>query len=187
MGTERERERNGNGNGNISWAYGPTGERTTSDGPVNGKRTASNGRVNKKTDSVGRTCQQETDNVGRTCQQENGQRRTDVSTGNGRRWTSVARHEEIKETEEMKETATSLIFRIGYKRLHERERRREQYAAESPPLIHNAHTRMRTHNHPTHMCTHTDFSHATEPRMDTPSKAGAVQNQVLSQPMNPRL
>jgi len=54
-------------------------------------------------------------------------------------------------------------------------------------------THMRTHTHATHLCTHThathmrthtDFSHATKPRTDTPSKAGAFQNQVLFQPMN---
>jgi len=33
-------------------------------------------------------------------------------------------------------------------------------------------THMRTHTHAAHICTHTDFSHPTGPRTDTPSKAG---------------
>lgn len=36
-------------------------------------------------------------------------------------------------------------------------------------------TQMRTHNHGTHMCTHTDFSHATGPRTHTLPRPGVPE------------
>ena len=55
------------------------------------------------------------------------------------------------------ETVARLIDRIEYKRLHERERGRGQYAAESPLIYTMLTTHMHTHTHATHMRTHTDF------------------------------
>jgi len=75
-----------------------------------------------------------------------------------------------------------------------REKEEEDNTQQKVPLLYTIlTTHMCTHTHTTHLCTHThathmrthmDFSHATKPRTDTPSKAGVFQNQVLFQPMN---
>ena len=127
-----------------------TGGRTTSDRTCHredGQRRI--GRV-KREDGQRRIghVKRRTDSVKRTCQLEDGQHQTDVSIGgrtasngrvNGRTddaGGALPETKESKKTERMKETAASLIFRIGYKRLHERERERGQYTAESPHYIH---------------------------------------------------
>jgi len=71
----------------------------------------------------------------------------------------------------MKETATSLIFRIGYKRLHERERKRKRtIQSRKPPLYTRSQlTCVLIATQLTCISTHTGFSHAIESRTNTPT------------------
>ena len=65
-----------------------------------------------------------------------------------------------------------------------REKRRRRDNTQQEALLIYMHTHTPTHTHASHIRTRTDFSHATEPRTDTPSKIEASQSDGLLLPTN---
>ena len=99
---------------------------------------------------------------------------------------SIAKMKESEETEEIEEIEVTLIFRIGYKSLHE-EKKKTKYGKTALLIYTVLVTHIRTHTHIcayihathihtyTHICaytctTHIAFSYATRPRTDTLSQ-----------------
>ena len=86
-----------------------------------------------------------------------------------------------KNRKKWKKRRGGFIDRIGYKRLHERERRRRDNTKKKGLRIY---MRTHTHTHASHIRTRAHFFHATEPNTGEPSNTNAFQSDAPSQSAN---
>jgi hypothetical protein len=93
---------------------------------------------------------------------------------------------EMENTEETEETESRLLFRIEYKRLHERERRRTDNTQKKALLIYYPYPYSYSYTYSySYSHVYSYYSHATEPNTNEPSSIPVFQTQLSNRRTKP--